>query len=322
MQQNKLWRGIAPDEAERKARHLRNLLAHADQAIAAQQRINSREGSDPILGTALLGLVDERHRIERALIALLDHRVSEAVDFALDGDRYRHHTAPISVLAKVFESLSQLYIRICQSQSAKISKTVQQNFARMCELQAAGFFPSSFGVRLTVSTLNDTTGQSISRHGIEEMFKLFGAADPADVAADYGPWTIKQYRELINRMLSAEARPKIRWTSAFGEQQAWLPDSQRLLTLENRLARLRTEEAVYGEAEGMLLEASLVRNTFGIVARGVKIKGKVPQDLSAKVAACFGKQCRAVYEERRVIDEATDQEKKSTRLIDIFPLSA
>lgn len=317
-----LWRDIDPAAAERKARHLRELLHHADEAISAQYRIIDREGDDPAFNTVLNNLAEERHDIERALLSLLDHRIAETLSFALDGDRYRDHTAPIIVLGKIFESLGQLFVRVCQSQSARISKTVTPHFARACELRAAAIFPSSFGIRLTVSTLNDTTGESVTRRGLEDLFRLVKAEDPAEVAATYGPWTIKKYRELILRMLEAEACPKMNWISAYGDPCEWTPDARTLLILDHRLARMRNEEASKQEAEGMLLEASLLRHTFGLSAHGRTIKGKVPPSLEAKVASCFNQHCRIVYEERRVIDEYTEQEKKSVQLIDITSLTA
>lgn len=99
-------------------------------------------------------------------------------------------------------------------------------------------------------------------------------------------------------------------------------------TLFDRIAALNkqsskpdefTLSALKREAEGLLLEASLIRNTFGMTGPGGTIKGKVPRELGPKVATCFNRKVRIIYEERRVLDETTEQEKKAVRLIDITP---
>lgn len=315
-----LWRGIDPQEAEARARHLRDLIASADQAIEAQERIIATEGSHFAFDAALRSLVDERRALERDLLNLLSRRTREEFLFALDGARYRNHTAPAGALAGVLAALTGLYTRVCQS-AERITRNIPPHLARLCELEVAGFFESSFGIQFTISSESDMAGTSPTLRGLEDTFRLMNAEEPADVAASYGPWAIKQYRQLIVRLRHAEATPVMHWTTPFGDIQQWKPDVNRLLLIEHRLARLRAGEVRTREAEGVLLEASLIRHTFGLAGPEGTVKGKIPRELGPKVAACFNQRCRAVFEERRVLDEATEQEKKSVMLLDIIPLA-
>jgi peptidyl-tRNA hydrolase len=80
---------------------------------------------------------------------------------------------------------------------------------------------------------------------------------------------------------------------------------------------LREEEVSLHEVTGLLAEASLVRHTFGVSSDGRIIKGKVPAQLADAVQKAFGHQVVATYEERRVRDDVTQEERRSVSLLDV-----
>ncbi|WP_157645656.1 hypothetical protein [Burkholderia ubonensis] len=322
MQKNKtpLWGDLVPETAERQLRRIRDLIEAADSAIDAHtDRIKTGEASS-LLKASMAQLVEARNEHERQMLHLLEHRKMECAGFALEGQKYDQHTVAYIDLWRIVQSIGDLFMRVCQAAIGPAKKDIPDSVRARATLRIAGFYESSFGIAVEIPSQVDLAGQSLSALGFENLFALVCAHDPGDIAIDYGPWVIKKYRELVERLLAASATPKFEWRSPFGDIRSWRPDTNELLHIKNRLAALRDEEAKVLEVNGVLAEASLIRMTFGIVGGGRTVKGKVPHHLSANVAALFNQRCRAVYEERRLIDEATEQEKKVSTLISIEPI--
>jgi hypothetical protein len=313
------WAGIEPAAAYRQAGRLRDLLAAAEDAIAAQQLVIAADGPRASWALSLRALQRDRKQLARELAELLRHRDHETLDFKLDGPRYSHHLADVEHLSAVLGSLGQLFVRVGQRTVGRPIQTVSPALRRQFGLRVhAQFVQGSFGMRLVVDTQSDLLDDEPRRAALQRMLQLSTAQDLTTAAADHGTWTIKKYRELVHRLIEAEATPRLSWKTAFSDEQiTWSASEGDLRTLDNRLALLREGQTSVSTAEGTLVEASLVRHTFGMSAQGKVIKGRVPPKLTPQVVTLFGQPVRCTYEERRVLDEATDQERRFVTLLGI-----
>ena len=313
------WQGIEPAKAYKQAGRLRDLLSRAEDAIASQQEVIAAQGASSAWTSSLNALQKDRDRLAHDLADLLRHRDHESVLFSLDGPRYVHHLAGARQLANVLASLGDLYLRVGQSTVGRSRLHVPPGMKALFGMKVdAGFISGSFGMRLIVDTQSDLVNDEPRRAALQRLLLLTAASDLTTAAADHGTWTIKKYRELVRRLLEAEATPKMTWRTPYADEQVDLQVGEGALrVLDNRLAQLREGELVVDTAEGTLVEASLVRHTFGVAAHGKVIKGRMSPKLSPQVVTLFGQPVRCRYEERRVLDTSTDQERKFVTLMGI-----
>jgi hypothetical protein len=312
------WREINPEVATKKAARLRDLLLQADDAVAAQRTVIEADGARLAWQMSLRALEADRDQLQRELFGLLRHREHETVEFTLEGQRYVDQYADLMVIGQISSALAELYVRIGQSTVGRPARHLPSALKRQFTMSARpSASQSTFGMTLLVQTDSDLLGDDPRRVALDRLLRLTNSADVSQSAAEHGTWAIKKYRDLVHTLIEAQAAPQLQWTTPYGEPQRWTASDSQLFTLENRLAQLREEEVSLHEVTGLLAEASLVRHTFGVSSDGRIIKGKVPAQLADAVQKAFGHQVVATYEERRVRDDVTQEERRSVSLLDV-----
>lgn len=317
----KSWRdGVHPEETERRIAWLEKQVAAAEDAISAQREIIEHDGMNFAYRLSLNSLEASRNSHVSELAELMKQREMETLHFALDGDAYSKHRAPASVLAEFIGNVQQLFLRIAQGvETGKFRRNIDHQLKRMCQLEVAAFYPSSFGVQFVAPTNTDLAGQSITVLAMERTMALVTAEQPLEELAVIGPYALVQYRRLIKTLIDAQARPKVDWKSPAGKEITWTADHNRLLTLANRLAKIRNEKPALREARGTLVGVSQRRQKFEFASQGRVLTGHAPRELMPKLKPYFTESCIAVFTETTYIDESTEQEKVARTLIDIKP---
>lgn len=310
------WADIDPGEAETRYARAKRLLAMAEDAIAAQVRIINHDGERRAYALALDSLERARTEHEAELAELRLHRRREHVYFALDGERHGKHSTSIEALGHACIDLQRVFDRVSQSrQTAKPAPAIHPNLKRQTRLLAEATFPSSFGLHLTIPTQSQTDGYSLVLDALEETFDLFNTADPAEVAARHGRYAFSAFKELVERMVMYEVRPKATWRGLDGEAREWLPDDSRLTNLRYQLERVVQRPPVRKEEDGTLAGASTLSNKFEFVGKSGILRGQVPRKLIEQVSTCFNKRCRIWYEETEIHDPNTDRVKRHIKLL-------
>lgn len=313
------WRDdIDPEMAEQEIRWLRERIAAADDAIAAQQRIIASDGYLSAYQLSLCSITASQKQLETKLAELMERRSIEVFEFALDGPLYSQHRARAQSLGEFLSAIQKLYVRIGQALSmSNPGNVIPTQIRNLCQLEVAGFYPSSFGVRFIAPTRSDLAGDSLTNTALEATFDLMNASHPLDLAATIGPRAMAQYRNLVNTLLHLEATPKVHWRTPAGEDREWCTDSTGLLELSNRLAKIHDFKPKTVECSGTLTGASLRRQKFEFTSDTGLVTGKAPREIADKVTKFFGSRCKITYSETLFIDETTEQEKHSRTLLDI-----
>lgn len=310
------WSNIDPGEAEKRYARAKRLLAKAEEAIAAQARIIDHDGQRRAYTLALDSLERARAEHEAELADLRRHRQREHVYFALDGERHGKHSTSIEALGHACIDLQRLFDRVSQSRmTAKPAPAIHPNLKRQTRLLAEATFPSSFGLHLTIPTQPQTDGYSLILDALEETFDLFNTNDPAEVAARHGRYAFGAFKDMVERMITYEVRPKATWRGLDGEDREWLPSDSRLTTLHYQLERVEQRPATRKEEDGVLAGASTLSNKFEFVGESGILRGLVPRKLIEQVSACFNKRCRIWYEETEIHDPNTDRVKRHIKLL-------
>ena len=310
------WANIDPSEAEARYARAKRLLNMAEDAIAAQVRIIEHDGERPAYVLALDSLERARNEHESDLAELRRHRCREHVYFALDGDRHGKHSTSIEALGHACIDLQRLFDRVSQSRmTAKPAPSLHPNLKRQTRLLAEATFPSSFGLHLTIPTQPQTDGYSLVLDALEETFDLFNTHDPAEVAARHGRYAFAAFKELIERLVMYEVRPKATWRGLDGEAREWMPNDSELTTLRYQLERVVQRPPVRKEEDGTLAGASTLTNKFEFVGESGILRGQIPRKLIEQVSSCFNKCCRIWYEETQLHDPNTDRVKRHIKLL-------
>lgn len=315
------WRPqVNAEAAEARVRWLRERIADADLAIAAQQRIIESDGPLEAYLLSAESLRLSQRQAEMDLAEVMQQREREVINFALAGNRYEHHRASSRTLVDFLQAMQRLFERVGQAVSSpRIGTIVPAHIRDVCSLEVAGFYPSSFGIRFTTETRADLTGDSLSGQALEATFDLINSSDPAEQIARLGPRVMNNYRHLVNTLVKHEASPKAQWKTPAGDVCEWTMDAYELRRLSNRLASIREIPPKTVETVGVLTGANLRRHRFELTGEHGTITGVAPAELSPRVTTYFGKPCRVIYVETTFLDESTDQEKRSRTLIDIGP---
>lgn len=309
--------GVHPEKVERRIKWLEKQIAAAEDAIAAQLEIIDHDGISFAYKLSLQSLQNSHKTHTAELAELMKKRQYEALNFALDGNRYASHRAPAKSLSGVIGTIQELFNRIAQSvETGKFAKSITPDIRRLCELEV-GFYQSSFGVQFIAHTNTDLAGQSVTALAMEKTMKLVTSDHPQEQVASIGPFALSQYRKLIKTLIDAEATPKVVWRSPSGEEFTWKADHNRLLTIANRLANIRIQKPVMRELSGVLVGASLRRQRFELATDGGIITGTAPRELSEGITNCFNKPCTIVFSESSYIDETSEQEKTVRILTEI-----
>lgn len=317
--QHSPWKeGTDPGTASRSLRCARDLLEDAESAIEAQQKLIEHDGLLKAHRLSLDALHAEHRKIRAEIARIMERRVFEFVDFALDGPRYAAHRANAQHLSAFLHAIQKLYAHVKYGKLVHTPRaTIPSALQGRCQLDVEAFFPSSFGVRFVAHTETDLVdGYSATNEALEATFDLVAADNPLEVAERVTPWAMRQYRNLVTVLVKAEATPKVTWTTPSGDERSWAIDSNALITIRNRLASLRCEPTRTLEAKGTLTGASLRRRRFEFSGASL-ITGTAPKELEAKLTAYFGKPCRIIFSETVFIDDSTDQEKRVRMLLDI-----
>lgn len=310
------WSNIDPAEAEARYARAERLLIKAEEAITAQIEIIEHDGERKSYRLALASLENAKVQHEQELADLRRFRRQENIYFALDGDNFDNHCAPLEVIGKSCIELQSLFDRVCQSRlTGKYAISIPHEVKRQARLIAHASYPSSFGLHLTVPTQSQTDGYSLILDGLEETFNLINRANPAELAARHGRFALGAFRRLVNVLIKAEARPKAQWKTLSGEQRSWAPSDASLNELHHRLEKLRISEPIKKREEGILAGASTLSNKFEFVGESGIVRGRVPRALIDQISSCFNKQCVIWYEETDVIDDSTEDVKRYITLI-------
>lgn len=309
---------VDPEFAEQRVRWLREQIAAADDAIAAQNRIIATDGGHEAYTLLLASLKASQRELENDLAEQMHQREFEIFDFALDGPPFDAHRAGAKALSKFLDRLQRLFERVGQAMAtARYTPVVPQHIRDACSLEIAGFYPSSFGIRFTTRTCADLTGNSVASTALDATFDLINSEQPAEQAAKLGNVVLTNYRNLVKTLVEVDASPKAKWKTPDGATREWERTPSDLHALYNRLAKIHNLPDKTVETTGFLEGASLHRHKFELNCQYGMINGKAPAELADKVKECFGKPVRAVYVETTFIDESTDQKKHSRTLIDI-----
>jgi len=318
MSKIELWRADAPSDIEDQVRYRKRQLALLDDSIAVQQRLIAKDGESPAYNLSLMSMRRLEAVCRKDFERLLGFRANEVVKFALDGRPYDLHQAPVKALVAVLGLLQDLFTRVVQSRiEANPGRIVSPQISHMTQLRLADTYPSSFGVTLTLPSVQDLTGQTLVIDSLNDVFDLVNRGDVSRLQADMGMYSVRKYRELVKALQWAQALPKVTWLPPDGEQKSWQPDFEAFNALANRLAMVRDERVVVRSISGTMVGVSLLRRRFEFVGQDGQLHGRIPAALVQKVADAFNKKCSIKIEETTFIDEATEQQRSAFRLLDV-----
>lgn len=322
-----VWKNIDPNQAESALRGLNRRLADLDSALQAQAEILRARPNSFAFRLGSQSLLEMQNRLHDDRSILLQHRVAEKLDIALEGGVFQRNSASIGALGTLLIRLQKLYSSIAQTivQGPKLRGPIAANIIESTELRLASTFPSSFGMSLIVAPKNELFLDSLASTAFDGLFALLDSLGDEQQAmrltGEFGARSINHLKHIATILGKNNSEISLEWSDSSGIKHYWHASPDNAIATLKRLESIKETRAESQTMIGRIVGASLLRNRFELMRDdGAIIDGKIASTAIDALTGAFGQICSVNIDETEITDHASGEIKTYYSLTDIHPL--
>lgn len=311
-----LWHGISEAEASSSLKRLTNSISEIEGIIRDGANLIKGDPSNFPLELSLNSMKMRQSDLLAKMADIMSHRIAENVNFSLDGELYKNHSADILSISTLLYTFQRLFSSVAQAITKGPTERgrIGEELELLTRFRLAYTYPSSFGVGLAINTTSDLFGDSIALTTLRTFFALINSFDnKADVlgrANALSQRSMGHFRYFFRTLLQQKASPKISWAQPNGETKSWEASPERIAVAASNIESIKNVISKEVEVKGFLAGASLIRNKFEFISdKNAVYTGRVSNQSKPLLGHFFAKKCTALIETVVSIDKITNDEK-------------
>lgn len=325
-----VWEGIDPNLAEQTLRATSRRLRDLEDALVGQRALLQAKPDSFAFSLGYESLLQIQQRLLNERSELLQHRIAERVDLALDGKSFAKDGASAGTLGTLLIRLQKLYSSIAQAitEGPTLRGPLSGQITSATELKLASTFPSSFGMSLVVERAeNGGDSSHLPSATFERLFGLLATHQTPEavmqVTGELGGRVLNHYLHVASILGSTNSSLKLEWSDSEGIKHYWLTSAKEAVETASLLRGIKAVDSVTLHLTGRIVGASLLRNRFEMLTDdGQVIEGKVTGNALRSISSCFGKVSKAELDRTTVHNHRSGDAKTYYALVAIEPVQA
>jgi hypothetical protein len=325
-----VWEGIDPNLAEQTLRATSRRLRDLEDALVSQRALLQKKPDSFAFSLGYESLLQLQQRLLTERAELLNHRIAERVDIALDGKSFHKDGASAGTLGTLLIRLQKLYSSIAQAitEGPTLRGPLSGQIMSSTELRLASTFPSSFGMSLVVERQEGEQNASpLPSATFERLFGLLATDHTPEavmqVTGELGGRVLNHYLHVATILKTTDSSLKFEWSDSEGIKHYWLTSAKQASETVSLLHGIKAVASVTLHVTGRIVGASLLRNRFEMMTEdGQVIEGKVTGNALRTISAHFGKVVTVELDKTTVNNNRSGEAKVYYALVAIEPVAA